>query len=119
MNDDLGIHRLAFRNPELPPRGMERGEQDEFDELLCGMLDLTSAEGGVSGSNFVLRMVEAMGNSGLELNDVRVSMLAKYGFGERADVRKLIAGMSDEELVEAYPNHISDLLTWYAFPDSE
>lgn len=117
MSDDSYFPR--FRSPEMPPVGPESGEGSEFDTLLSGMLDLTSAEGGVSGSEFVIRTFNEMAKQGLELDDYRVGLVAKYGFGSRDEVRALIAGMSEAEFDADYPGDIGRLLIWYTEPSQD
>ncbi len=119
MSDDSNSQSRKFRNPDLPPSGPENGEGNEFDELLSGMLDLTSAEGNVSGSEFVLRIIEEMNMRELGLDDFRMRLIVKYGFGDQDDVSQRIAGMSDEELAEAYPDRIGELLKWYTEPSED
>lgn len=115
MTQDPRVQRPAV-NPEVLSSGREVGEGEEFNELLRGMLDLTSAEGNVTAVDFIERMLAEMEKMGVEATDYRINLILLYGVGSREKVLDRVADMTTEDFDRTYPGIVGELVEWYLEP---
>lgn len=110
-------HRqIPSARSETEPNFGEVGDNDEFNDLLQGMDELISAEGGVSASDFIRRTFEEMEKEELDFNELRIAAVINLGIGTRAEAVERIAGLTAEEFHLKYPGSVGEAILWYIAP---
>jgi len=101
---------------ELGPNFSEAEEHDAFNDLLSGMDELTSAEGGVSASDFIQRTFEEMEKQGIEFNELRIAAVIKIALGTRTQAVERLIDLTEEEFHSKYPESVGKAILWYIAP---
>lgn len=101
---------------ELAPGVRHTVEQDEFNEFLRGRELLADAQGGMSAADFVEGAVAAAEESGLELDEYKLSIIVRNAFGNPFKVLERLESLTNQEAEELYSPSMLRRLTAYIEP---
>lgn len=100
-------------NPEVLRADFEVGDIDELSDLIHGMLELASASGGVSGTDFAVDTLKQMKARGIEVGALSMGVVLRYAFGDPEELLSRMEGRTVEELEEMLPGEIGDFAIGY------
>lgn len=115
MNDDNSTPYI-FKGPEVLQPAYERSEQNELSELLAGITELSSASGGLSGTQAAVETVRYMKQQGIELSAFNMHQVLRNSFGDPEEVVRRTQNCTMDELDEMFPDEIGDALAGYLAP---